>query len=79
MRMEQEEKLEQAERKQREQQMKNPLEPLLLKLAREFSDSEDLSDRLRCLYEVSASTVYGSKTLRGTTILHLSGLCHFNS
>uniref|UniRef100_A0A7S0MVB5 EF-hand domain-containing protein n=2 Tax=Cryptomonas curvata TaxID=233186 RepID=A0A7S0MVB5_9CRYP len=50
-RMEMDEKLEQAERKQREQQMKNPLEPLLLKLAREFSDSQDLSDRLRCLYE----------------------------
>lgn len=54
-RMEQEEKLEQAELKHREQQMKNPLEPLLLKLAREFSDSQDLSDRLRCLYQACAS------------------------
>ncbi len=51
-RMDIDEKLEQAEQRQREQQMKNPLEPLLLKLAREFSDSQDLSDRLRCLYEV---------------------------
>ena len=52
-RMEMEERLEQAERKQKAQQMKNPLEPLLLKLAREFSDSQDLSDRLQDLYEAS--------------------------
>ncbi len=50
--MEIDEKLAHAEQKQREQQMKNPLEPLLLKLAREFSDNQDLSDRLQCLYEV---------------------------
>ena len=49
--MEQEERLELAERKHKEQQMKNPLEPLLLKLAREFSDNQDLSDRLRDLYQ----------------------------
>lgn len=52
-RMEYEAKLEKAELKQREQQMKNPLEPLLLKLAREFSDSQDLSDRLLELYQAS--------------------------
>ena len=33
-------------------QMRNPLEPLLLKLAREFTDSEDLTDRLYTLYQV---------------------------
>ena len=51
-RMEYEARLEMAEKKQREQQMANPLEPLLFKLAREFSDSQDLSDRLHSLYEV---------------------------
>ena len=33
-------------------QARNPLEPLLVKLAREFSDSQDLSDRLQKLYQV---------------------------
>ena len=32
--------------------MRNPLEPLLDKLARDFSDDQDLSDRLRKLYQV---------------------------
>jgi hypothetical protein len=41
-----------AEKQNREQQMKNPLEPLLLKLARDFSDDQDLSDRLHKLYQV---------------------------
>lgn len=34
-------------------QLKNPLEPLLMKLAREFTDDQDLSDRLQKLYKVS--------------------------
>ncbi len=33
-------------------QLKNPLEPLLLKLAREFTDDQDLSERLQRLYKV---------------------------
>ena len=33
-------------------QLSNPLEPLLLKIARDFSDDMDLSDRLHRLYEV---------------------------
>ena len=46
-----EEQLVRADLQQREQQARNPLEPLLLKLAREFSDSEDLSRRLHKLYQ----------------------------
>eukprot|EP00292_Cryptomonas_paramecium_P000167 CAMPEP_0113678112 /NCGR_PEP_ID=MMETSP0038_2-20120614/9720_1 /TAXON_ID=2898 /ORGANISM="Cryptomonas paramecium" /LENGTH=379 /DNA_ID=CAMNT_0000595621 /DNA_START=655 /DNA_END=1791 /DNA_ORIENTATION=- /assembly_acc=CAM_ASM_000170 len=50
-RMEDEEKLENAENKVRENILRNPLEPLLLWLAKDFSDNEDLSERLRNLYE----------------------------
>ena len=32
----------------------NPLEPLLFRLAREFSDDQDLSDRLQKLYQASS-------------------------
>ncbi len=34
-------------------QDRNPLEPLLFRLASEFSDDQDLSDRLHKLYQVS--------------------------
>ena len=34
------------------QEMKNPLEPLLLRLARQFKDDQDLSERLQKLYRV---------------------------
>ncbi len=33
-------------------QARSPLEPLLFRLAREFSDDQDLSDRLQRLYQV---------------------------
>ena len=33
-------------------QMANPLEPLLLQLAKDFTDSQDLSDRLRKIWMV---------------------------
>ncbi len=33
-------------------QDRNPLEPLLVKLASDFSDDQDLSDRLHKLYQV---------------------------
>ena len=46
------ERMEAAARQSRNQQMKNPMEPLLIKLAMEFSDSQDLSDRLYKLYQV---------------------------
>ena len=52
-RIEMEERLEKAETEHREQQTVNPLEPLLLKLGREFSDNQDLSDRLQTLYQVT--------------------------
>ena len=40
------------EARQGVQQMKNPLEPLLLRLARQFTDDQDLSERLQKLYRV---------------------------
>ena len=40
------------EEKRRRQLTRNPLEPLLKKLAREFVDDADLADKLRCLYQV---------------------------
>ena len=36
-------------------QVRNPLEPLLDRLARDFSDDQDLSDRLRKLYQVGGA------------------------
>ena len=50
-----EERLEAAERMRQQQQTRNPLEPLLLKLATEFSDSQDLSTMLQKLYQASAA------------------------
>ena len=44
-----------AEETVRDRLERNPMEPLLLKLAREFTDSQDLSDRLLKLYKVSLS------------------------
>ena len=43
----------------RERDTKNPLEPLLLKLAKECSDSQDLSERLANMYKV-AVTLYST-------------------
>ena len=37
----------------RERDAKNPLEPLLLKYAMDFSDDRDLSERLAKLYTVN--------------------------
>ena len=51
--MEAEEERERIRRAEREQQVKNPLEPLLLKLTKDFSDDQDLSDRLQRLYQVA--------------------------
>mmetsp|Transcript_52853 Transcript_52853/g.139104 ORF Transcript_52853/g.139104 Transcript_52853/m.139104 type:complete len:648 (+) Transcript_52853:92-2035(+) len=51
-RMALEKKLMDAQMQKNEQQMKNPLEPLLLSLAREFSDDQDLSDRLQRIYQL---------------------------
>ena len=53
--MELEERLRLTELKAREQQMRNPLESLLLKIAKEFSDSQDLSERLQKLYQVRSA------------------------
>ncbi len=47
------EKRQELEEKRRRQQTRNPLEPLLKKLAKEYVDDADLSDKLRCLYQVT--------------------------
>ncbi len=50
--MELDEKLQQAKECVRDRLERNPMEPLLIKLARDFTDSKDLSDRLSKLYKV---------------------------
>ncbi len=50
--MELDEKLQQAKECVRDRLERNPMEPLLIKLAREFTDSKDLSDRLSKLCKV---------------------------
>ncbi len=47
-----EQRLKEAHSCVRDQTERNPMEPLLIKLAREFTDSQDLSDRLLKLYKV---------------------------
>ena len=42
---------------QRERDTKNPLEPLLLKFAKEFSDDQDLSERLAMMYKVQSQVL----------------------
>ena len=56
-RMEMEEKLQQAQACVRDRLERNPMEPLLIKLAREFTDSHDLSDRLSKLYKVGSAAL----------------------
>ena len=51
--MDMEEKVKQAQAFVRDRMELNPMEPLLIKLARDFTDSQDLSDRLLKLYKVS--------------------------
>ena len=51
--MDAEEKRAETERMLRTKQSRNPLEPLLMQLARDFSDDGDLSNRLRRLYKAS--------------------------
>ena len=52
-RMEEEEELEHVEEMKMLSEFKNPLEPLLAKLARSFVDDADLSDKLKTVYIVS--------------------------
>ncbi len=49
-----EEKLQEADLCVRDRMERNPMEPLLIKLAREFTDNQDLSDRLLKLYKVAS-------------------------
>ncbi len=50
-------------------QDRNPLEPLLFRLACDFSDDQDLSDRLQRLYQVLRATLWqrgaGEQSMRG--------------
>jgi hypothetical protein len=55
--MDLEEKLQQAQACVRDQLERNPMEPLLIKLAREFTDNQDLSERLLKLYKVYKKTL----------------------
>ena len=57
--MEMEEKLLKARACVRDRLEHNPMEPLLIKLAREFTDNQDLSDRLLKLYK-GCRAVWGS-------------------
>ena len=50
----------------RERDTKNPLEPLLLKFAKEFSDNQDLSERLATMYKVPLALRSGAPTTMGT-------------
>ncbi len=50
--MEMEEKVLQSKALVLDRLERNPMEPLLIKLARDFTDSQDLSDRLLKLYHV---------------------------
>jgi hypothetical protein len=52
--IEMEEKLQEADSCVRDRLERNPMEPLLIKVAREFTDSKDLSDRLMKLYKVAS-------------------------
>jgi hypothetical protein len=52
-----EEKLQVADLCVRDRLERNPMEPLLLKLAREFTDSQDLSDRLLKIYKVECTNL----------------------
>ncbi len=56
--MELDEKLQQAKACVRDHLERNPMEPLLIKLAREFTDNQDLSDRLLKLYKVLQRILY---------------------
>jgi hypothetical protein len=54
--MEMEEKVLQSKALVLDRLERNPMEPLLIKLARDFTDSQDLSDRLLKLYHVWTRT-----------------------
>ncbi len=52
MKMETEDKRKMIQEKRAASQFKNPLEPLIVKLAYEYTDSADLSSKLAALFQV---------------------------
>jgi hypothetical protein len=62
------------EEKRRRQETRNPLEPLLRRLSREYIDDADLSDRLSRLFQVMIGRL---KTTGATR--RLEALCFENS
>ncbi len=56
-----EEQLERAELAGEGGQVRGPLQPLLMRLACEFTDDQDLSDRLLKLYQVRAAAQEGGR------------------
>ena len=64
--MDAEEKRAETERMLRTKQSRNPLEPLLIQLARDFSDDADLSERLRRLYKACPPTTRTSLVEKAT-------------
>jgi hypothetical protein len=69
-----EEKLKEADLCMRDRLERNPMEPLLIKLAREFTDSQDLSDRLLKLYKVANQNL---KHLNPSAVTFEPGIHYF--
>jgi hypothetical protein len=63
MKMETEDKRKMIKEKRAASQFKNPLEPLIAKLAYEYTDSEDLSSKLAALFQVRGCNYCGSCSL----------------
>ena len=59
--MDLEEKRAETERAMRGQQSQNPLEPLLLRLTRDFAGDDDLADRLDRLYQAPPAHEHAHK------------------
>jgi hypothetical protein len=75
--MEMEEKLLQSKAYVRDRLERNPMEPLLIKLARDFTDSQDLSERLLKLYKVRQK--YHHSMIHKSKLLRLPAPFHFVS
>jgi hypothetical protein len=68
MRMENDDKKKVAKEKKASSQFQNPLEPLVAKLANEYTDSVNLSAKLASLFHVRLGGTAAPDPLRGNTI-----------